>query len=82
VNDDDEFEDTELDRRRPDRVYIQQRGTGGDVTVNNILLAALLAIVGFVGVNVWLMNAELKSMHNTIDLIVQGRIRIPANPLP
>ena len=74
--------DSELGHRVVHNHYNQTKNGSngnGNGRTNNILLTCLIAIVGFVGLQVWLMNGEVKAMSATMQLIVQGRIRLP-NP--
>lgn len=62
----------------PRHVHYHQIKNGGDRT-NTILLAALIAIVGFVGVQVWVMNGRMSAFEATLNLLVQ-RSGIAAPP--
>lgn len=52
--------------------YSQSRnGNGGNTSqLNTILLAALIAIIGFVGVNVWNMNDRLARVETNVSTLL------------
>lgn len=55
----------------PRHVHYHQTKNGGSERANTILLAALLAIVGFMGIQVWLMNGRMSAFEATLNLLVQ-----------
>ena len=78
----DEDDSSELSPRVVHNHYSQSKNSSGvsGSTLNTILLACLIAIVGFVGAKVWQMSSDVSAMQNTLTLIVEGRIRIPTQP--
>lgn len=73
--DDDYPDDSELGGQPPQinhYHYSQSKnGNGNGGKTNTILLAALLAIVGFVGIQVWIMNGRMAAFEATLTLLVQ-----------
>lgn len=66
---DDYPEDSEVGGPPPRHVHYHQTKNGD--RANTILLACLLGIVGFVGMQVWMMNARMSAVEVTLSLLVQ-----------
>jgi len=64
-----DYEDCELAPREVH--YHQTKNGNGDASrLNTILLAALIAIIGFVGVNVWNMNDRLARVETNVSTLL------------
>lgn len=70
-------DDSESGVDPPQHVHHYHQTKNGH-TQNTILLACLIAIVGFVGLQVWLMNARMSAVEAMVSLLVQrSGIAIP-----
>lgn len=52
--------------------YTQSRSNGGsdNSKTNTILLGCLLAIVGFIGIQVWMMNGRMTAIEVTQNILL------------
>ena len=65
-------EDSELGGEPPRHVhYHQTKGNGHGDRLNTVLLGCLLAIMGFIGIQVWVMNGRMAAFEATLTLLVQ-----------
>ena len=74
-------DDSELGGEPPRHVnYHQTKSNGSGDKLNTVLLACLLAIMGFIGIQVWMMNGRMGAFEATLTLLVQ-RSGITVPPL-
>jgi hypothetical protein len=77
-----EDEGSETSGRRVEYHYHQMRGGGNgngstSSKLNSVLLYCLLAIVGFIGVQVWGMNSRLASVEAILTMMEKSGIVPP-----
>ncbi len=67
-------EDSELSPRVVHNHYSQSKngnGNGGPDRATAVLLTCLLGVVGFMGVQVWMMNGRMAAFEATLSILVQ-----------
>jgi hypothetical protein len=68
----DEDEAEQLSPRVVHNHYSQSKlSNGNGDKLNTVLLACLLAIMGFIGIQVWIMNGRMGAFEATLTLLVQ-----------
>lgn len=71
AGDDDEYEDSELGQVVN---HYHSKAAGNNGTVNNVLLLCLLAIVGFLGIQLWNMNDRLARVETNVSAILTRHV--------
>lgn len=50
--------------------YVMYKTERNENKTNNVLLTCLLGIMGFMGLQIWLMNGEMREMKATMNLVL------------
>jgi hypothetical protein len=71
VSSDDEYDAEQLSPRVVHNHYAQSKNGNGETSrVNTILLAALIAIIGFVGVKVWTLSESVARLETNVAVLL------------